>query len=428
MVGRRKADQLAARLSEDFESALLDVDPARAYEAAHRGLERGLGLATVYEKVIAPALWKVGRLWEEGTISVADEHLVTAMTYRIMVGLYASTLGAEVDGGHVLLAGVEGEQHEVGLRMAADVLEVAGFETTYLGANVPTRDLLRAMEGIEPDLLALSATMPDSSVTLGRVVAEVRRAYPDLGIVLGGQGAASRGEGERTVFVRDLERLLETAEAMVPSSRVAARRAQSRADFREMLVPFAVALEDEGSLARYLSGITANTADLARSLARQAITYRDLAYTDPLTGLPNRRAFEDRIATLDEEAEPVALLMVDVDFFKAVNDSRGHDAGDRVLAQVAKTLVEAAREGDFVARFAGDEFVAILPRTGVEEGYAIAERLRARIAVVYPDRPVTVSIGVAPLGSDLRRALLEADSALIDAKRSGRNAVRRAPA
>ncbi|HEX8050917.1 MAG TPA: B12-binding domain-containing protein, partial [Solirubrobacterales bacterium] len=131
MARLREADQLAGRLTGEFESALLDVDPARAYEVARRGLDRGLSLACVYEEVIAPALWRVGELWEEGAISVADEHLATAMTYRIMVGLYASTLGTESGGGHVLLAGVEGEQHVVGLRMAADVLEVAGFETTY---------------------------------------------------------------------------------------------------------------------------------------------------------------------------------------------------------------------------------------------------------------------------------------------------------
>jgi len=418
----READQLAGRLTGEFESALLDVDPARAYEVARRGLDRGLSLACVYEEVIAPALWRVGELWEEGAISVADEHLATAMTNRIMVGLYASTLGTESGGGHVLLAGIEGEQHVVGLRMAADVLEVAGFETTYLGADVPTHDLLRMVGELDPNLVAISATMPFSAHPLRRAVAEVRKAHPDLGILVGGQGAELHDDDERTVFVADLDQLLETAEAMVPATAEIRERAQ--ASFREMLLPFGVAIEDEDALTRYLSGITADTADLARRLARQAITYRDLAYTDPLTGLPNRRAFEDRVAGLSEGAGPVALLMVDVDSFKEINDTRGHEAGDRVLARVAEALVEAAREGDLIVRVAGDEFAALLPGTEIEAARRLAERLRQAVADSDPEDPVTVSIGAAALEGDLRGALLQADRALYEAKKSGRNVTR----
>jgi diguanylate cyclase (GGDEF)-like protein len=419
----RAADQLAGRLADEFEAALLDVDPGRAYEVAGRGLDRGLSLACVYEEVIAPALWKVGELWEEGAISVADEHLATAMTYRIMVGLYASTLGGEAGGGRVLLAGVEGEQHVVGLRMAADVLEVAGFETTYLGADVPTRDLLRMVGELDPDLLAISATMPFSVLPLRRAVAAVRSAHPDLGIVVGGQGAALDDDvDERTVFISALDQLLETAEAMVPAPAKGPDRPQ--ASFREMLLPFGVAIEDEDALTRYLSGITADTADLARRLARQAMTYRDLAYTDPLTGLPNRRAFEDRVAGLGRGAGPVALLMVDIDSFKEINDSRGHEAGDRVLARVAEALVEAGREGDFVARFGGDEFAALLPGTEIADARRLAERLRRAVADSDPEDQVTVSIGAAALEGDLRGALLQADGALYEAKKSGRNATR----
>jgi MerR family transcriptional regulator, light-induced transcriptional regulator len=419
----RQADQLAGRLSGEFEAALLGVDPARAYEVARRALSRGLELAAVYEDVIAPALWKVGELWEEGAISVADEHLATAMTYRIMVGLYASTLGGETGGGRVLLAGVEGEQHVVGLRMAADVLEVAGFETTYLGADVPTHDLLRMIKELDPDLLAISATMPFSAYPLRRAVAEVRAVHPSLGIVVGGQGAATHDDDERTVFVSDLDQLLETAKAMIPAG--AEERERSQVGFREMLLPFGIALEDEDALTRYLSTIAGDTADLARSLARQAITYRDLAYTDPLTGLPNRRAFEDRVAEPRPGSEPVALLMVDVDSFKAINDSRGHEAGDRVLARVAKALTDTAREGDFIARFGGDEFAALLPATGIADAHRLAERLRQAVEASDPEDPVTVSIGVTTIeGDDLRRALLQADSALYEAKNSGRNATR----
>jgi diguanylate cyclase (GGDEF)-like protein len=177
---------------------------------------------------------------------------------------------------------------------------------------------------------------------------------------------------------------------------------------------------------RHLSGIAAETADLARDLARQANTYRDLAYTDTLSGLPNRRAFEDRAARLSgfADAQPLAVLMIDLDGFKPVNDTEGHEAGDRVLALMARAIAGGLREGDFVARFGGDEFAALLPRTDLREAEALAERLRVRVRAAGADFAVTASLGVAMLEDDVRRALLRADVALYEAKNSGRDTVR----
>jgi diguanylate cyclase (GGDEF)-like protein len=108
-----------------------------------------------------------------------------------------------------------------------------------------------------------------------------------------------------------------------------------------------------------------------------------------------------------------------------VNDSEGHGAGDRILALIARTIAGGLREGDFVARFGGDEFAALLPRTDLREAEALAERLRARVQDAGADASVTASIGVAMLEDDVRRALLRADVALYEAKNSGRNMVKR---
>jgi diguanylate cyclase (GGDEF)-like protein len=184
--------------------------------------------------------------------------------------------------------------------------------------------------------------------------------------------------------------------------------------------------QERASVDRHLSGIAAETADLARDLARQANTYKDLAYTDTLSGLPNRRAFEDRAARLRDfsDAKPLAVLMIDLDGFKPVNDSEGHEAGDRILALVARAMAGGLREGDFVARFGGDEFAALLPRTDLSQAQALAERLRARVQEAGSDASVTASFGVAMLEGDVRRALLRADVALYEAKNSGRNTVK----
>ena len=397
-----------------------------------------MSVAGLYQRVIAPAMWRIGELWEKGEISVADEHLATALTHQVMAGVYGPSLSHKVKPGRILLAGVEGEQHALGLRMAADVLELAGYETIYLGADVPTDDLLKAVAARAPDLVGLSATVPDSIPALDRAIAEIHRLDPSLIIFFGGQEARPRERNDAAVLVRDLEQLLGMVEAALdvttpaPEDSSAPRepspeRINARGDPQGIDSVVSGESAGEGaSVERHLSGVAAETADLARDLARQANTYRDLAYTDTLSGLPNRRAFEDRAARLSgfADAKPLAVLMIDLDGFKAVNDSAGHEAGDRFLALIARTIAGGLREGDFVARFGGDEFAALLPRTELSEAEALAERLRARVQDSGSDVSVTASLGVAMLEDDVRRALLRADGALYEAKDSGRNTVR----
>jgi diguanylate cyclase (GGDEF)-like protein len=160
-----------------------------------------------------------------------------------------------------------------------------------------------------------------------------------------------------------------------------------------------------------------------------------LAMTDELTRLPNRRAFMARAAELLALArrgrEPLALLALDIDHFKRINDTHGHDAGDRVLQRVAHAARSALRPGDLMGRTGGEEFLALLPRAAMEEGAEIAERLRRAVAAidladVEPSLRATVSVGVARCGaeeSSLDAALRRADEALYRAKQNGRNRV-----
>lgn len=162
-----------------------------------------------------------------------------------------------------------------------------------------------------------------------------------------------------------------------------------------------------------------------------------LAQTDPLTGLVNRRALTIRLVTEMERVRrynaPLAMLLVDLDHFKLVNDTYGHLAGDDVLIGVAGQLQRAVRSVDLVARYGGEEFVIVLPETGKQGAIAFAERLRDRVATHRfklagrQDVRITASIGVAIYPSqgldsveDFFRA---ADLALYRAKGSGRNLV-----
>ncbi|HEU4706522.1 MAG TPA: cobalamin-dependent protein [Solirubrobacterales bacterium] len=212
-----RAARAAARLSRNYLDAVRANDAAGAYRVAARARERGMSLAALYQSVIAPAMHELGRLWEKGAITIADEHLATALTFRVMTALRPRAVAGRTDAEdsakpRAMFAAVEGEQHALGLRMAADLLEDAGFRSIYLGADVPTEALLQAVDSLSPDVLALTATMPKSGRRLKDTVASVRAARPRLKVMVGGQAVASQAVGEATV-VEDLERLEETMHA-----------------------------------------------------------------------------------------------------------------------------------------------------------------------------------------------------------------------
>lgn len=203
----------AATLTRSYLDALRAADVAGAYKVASGALKRGMPLAALYQRVITPAMHELGRLWVAGAITVADEHLATALTHRVLAALrpleiFDETLAAQSEKPRALLAAVEGEQHALGLRMAADLLEDGGYRVAYLGADVPTEALVQAYRTLSPDLLGLSATMPESTPRLEEAVEAARRENPQLCLVVGGQGSRSPRIDEGTV-VEDLELLEE---------------------------------------------------------------------------------------------------------------------------------------------------------------------------------------------------------------------------
>jgi len=163
----------------------------------------------------------------------------------------------------------------------------------------------------------------------------------------------------------------------------------------------------------------------------------ELAITDPLTGLYNRRYMESHVTSLVEQAlargKPLALLVVDIDYFKAVNDVHGHDAGDDVLREFATRVKKSIRGIDLACRYGGEEFVIVMPETDMAVAAIVAERIRRRIAgEPFSIRSgaaaldVTISVGIAALAGvadTAAQVLKRADQALYRAKRDGRNRV-----
>jgi len=163
----------------------------------------------------------------------------------------------------------------------------------------------------------------------------------------------------------------------------------------------------------------------------------EAAITDALTGLHNRRYMETHLNALVEQAashgKPIAVLVLDIDFFKAINDTHGHDAGDDVLREFALRIRKSIRNIDLACRYGGEEFVIVMPETDMGVATMVAERLRRAVAgESFPVQQgmkllnVTLSIGLATLsdaGGDAAAILKRADQALYRAKRDGRNRV-----
>lgn len=174
--------------------------------------------------------------------------------------------------------------------------------------------------------------------------------------------------------------------------------------------------------------------DRLRASVQQTI---ELAVTDGLTGLYNRRYFDTHLKLLMDRAaargRPLSICMTDIDRFKQVNDTYGHDVGDEVLREFANRIRTTVRGADLACRFGGEEFIVVMPDTSAEMAAGVAERLRTIIeslpfAIPQADGPlkVTASMGIATLrpGSDTAEALLKrADTALYQAKHEGRNRV-----
>jgi two-component system cell cycle response regulator len=174
--------------------------------------------------------------------------------------------------------------------------------------------------------------------------------------------------------------------------------------------------------------------DRLRESVHESITF---SVTDPLTGLFNRRYLDSHIGKLAarsrDRTSPLSLLVIDIDYFKSINDTYGHDAGDRVLAEFSRRMRGAVRNADLVCRVGGEEFVIVLPNTGLKESGLVAERLRACVArepYAIEDRAdplqITASIGLAMLRKDeqVSDLIKRADTALLEAKSAGRDRVK----
>jgi diguanylate cyclase (GGDEF)-like protein len=421
---RRAADAGAGEMARQFGDALHVGDGIAAERVVDDALRAGLAPEAVQSLVIAPAMVRIGELWQSRLIGVADEHLATSISQRSLIRLF-ETISANRDRGRsrerVLLAAVEGQHHSLGLRMVADVLEGAGFDVLYLGEDVPVESLREAVAKHRPAVVGLAFGIASDASCLADSLWVIHEVAPETRVMLGGRAVPP---GLRTgaypwvtttmEVVAAVEDLLVGPVQPLPAF-VDLMRSHDHGPREHSVEPDGVAAQ----LARAADEATG----LARKHVRRAATYRDLAFRDPLTGLPNRRAFDDELLVLTQDGGVAgALLMIDVDGFKTVNDEQGHQAGDRVLQAIGRAIGDSVRPGDTVARFGGDEFAVLLPRSTAANAREVGDRIRSAVAAAV-EPAVSVSVGVAELEHDPRLGVLAADTALYEAKAAGRDRV-----
>lgn len=161
-------------LRDRYLTALLDGDREAALRVLDAGAARGLNASDLSIDVVGGAQREIGRLWSENRIGIAEEHLATAISQVGLARLYGRGTHAPRNGKRVLIACVAGEQHDMGARIAGDVLDEAGFAVRMLGADVPVDSLVAMTARHRPDLVALSATMTFNLPALREAVARLR--------------------------------------------------------------------------------------------------------------------------------------------------------------------------------------------------------------------------------------------------------------
>lgn len=173
--------------SEKYLHYLLEGNRIKCSELVHRFLNETNSINDLYEKVIKVALYRVGKLWENNKISVASEHMATAITEGILNELFEQIISLERVNKKVVLTCVDKEQHQVGIKMVADVFEMHGWESYFLGTGIPVVELIQYIMETKPDILAISLSVYYNFKKLLETIDLIRLNFPELNIIVGGQ-------------------------------------------------------------------------------------------------------------------------------------------------------------------------------------------------------------------------------------------------
>jgi methanogenic corrinoid protein MtbC1 len=178
----------------DYTNGLLQGDKEKCAQIVEGLLAQKVAIRDIYVDLFQRSMYHVGKMWEQGQLSIADEHIGTEITKSLM-NKYASKISTDKKVNKTALVScIDKEYHELGARMAADVFEFNGWKTYFLGACTPTREIVKFIEVKKPDVVGLSFNFYMNVHRLFEVIDHIKKSYPDQKIVVGGQGVSREKE------------------------------------------------------------------------------------------------------------------------------------------------------------------------------------------------------------------------------------------
>lgn len=188
MISNIENSKLIANFKhKDLLLALINGNRKNSSQIISNHLDQNIPIKKLYEENIKESLYKIGELWEHNQISVATEHLATAITESILNSLFEKVVSDKRVGKTAIVACVENEYHQVGIKMIADIFEMNGWDTHFLGANVPVKELIKFARLQTPNIFALSLSIYFHLPVLEIMIKELTEAFPKTPIVVGGQ-------------------------------------------------------------------------------------------------------------------------------------------------------------------------------------------------------------------------------------------------
>ncbi|MFW6064917.1 MAG: cobalamin B12-binding domain-containing protein [Candidatus Natronoplasma sp.] len=197
---------------QEYLERLLEGDKEGCTEIVESLLDEDIDIEDLYTDLIQRSMYEVGELWESGDISVATEHLATSITERILTLVYPKILSSTRKGKSVIIACVANEYHQIGGRMIADIFEMAGWDSYFVGADTPIQDLLDLIEEKQPDVVGFSLAIYFNLPELLEFIEKVREEHSDVKILVGGQAFSSGGsevldDYENTEYISSINEL-----------------------------------------------------------------------------------------------------------------------------------------------------------------------------------------------------------------------------
>lgn len=178
----------------DYTNGLLEGDKQRCVKIVNRLKEKGVSIIDIYVHLFQRALYRIGKLWEDNKITVADEHIGTEITEGILASFYPNIIPQKKVDKTAVITCVDKEFHKIGARMASDVFELNGWNVVFLGASTPTKEVLKTVKVKNADVVGLSFNFYLNVARLHKVIEDLKSLNPDINILVGGQGLSYEKE------------------------------------------------------------------------------------------------------------------------------------------------------------------------------------------------------------------------------------------